>query len=74
MELREFMVEVLEVDDLADDSSMYNVENWDSLSHLSVIAGLEELYEVTFDVDEMIEMTSLASIKRILEAKGTKWT
>ena len=38
------------------------VEAWDSLQHLTVVLSLEEEFDVAFDDEETVTMTSLALI------------
>ena len=70
--LKKLMADLFEIkeDEITDESSMDNIENWDSLSHLRLIASIEELFKTSMSTDEMVEMTSFANTKRILRAKG----
>ena len=49
--------------------TMETIDNWDSLSHLEIMAGIEEEFGIELDVDEMVEMTSLEAILRILNGR-----
>jgi len=49
---------------------MSEVENWDSLQHMDLIASLEQAYGVEFTFDEIISMQSVGEIKRVLRSKG----
>ena len=42
---------------------------WDSVGHLSLVALLEEGFEIRFDVDDLSGMDSVRAIVRIIEAK-----
>ena len=45
----------------------YNdVDGWDSLAHMAIVAELEELHGVEFEVDEISEMTSAGKMFDIL--------
>jgi acyl carrier protein len=50
--------------------SMAEVESWDSLQHMSLIASLEQVFAVEFTFEEIVLMQSVAEIKRILKGKG----
>jgi acyl carrier protein len=48
------------------------VKKWDSLGHMTLVAALEERFGLQFEVDEIMEMATVAAILSILEAKGVK--
>ena len=58
-------------DEINDDSTMDNIRNWDSLKHMELVFAIEEEFEMPpLDSDEIVEMTSVAAIKKILTNKG----
>jgi acyl carrier protein len=52
------------------DSGPHNVVQWDSATHIDIILCLEAEYAVTFSMDEIVEVMSVAAIKDCLERKG----
>ena len=42
---------------------------WDSAGHLSLAASLEESFGISLDVDDLVEMTSVREIARIVNDK-----
>ncbi len=46
-----------------------NIDNWDSLGHLNLIVELEDAFEVSFEPEEIGEMTSLDIIISYIENK-----
>ena len=54
------------VEDLNDNYSKETVEEWDSVHQLSLIAQLEEAFDIMFDPEDIMEMTSYAKGKEIL--------
>ncbi len=45
----------------------YNdVDGWDSLAHMAIVAELEEQHSIEFEVDEISEMTSAGKMYEIL--------
>ena len=42
------------------------VEEWDSVHQLSLIAQLEEAFDIMFDPEDIMELTSYANGKEIL--------
>lgn len=50
----------------------YNVSlGWDSLTHLNIIAGLEEKFEIMMDTDDVLDMSSFQKAVEILEKYET---
>lgn len=47
-----------------------NVENWDSLNHISLIVEIESLMQLTFSTDELIELTNVGDFVNLIEKKG----
>lgn len=48
---------------------MEQVETWDSLTHMELIANLESEYQTEFTVDEIMEMISVKKIVEMVEAR-----
>lgn len=61
--------EALEIDPaLVTDDLQYNsIGEWDSVAHMRVIAALEEAYDILIDTDDIIDMSSVAKAKEILQ-------
>ncbi len=56
------------------DSLQYNsIEEWDSVAHMNLIAELEEQFDVMLDTDDIIDMSSPAKAKEILEKYDVKF-
>lgn len=47
-----------------------DVPNWDSIGHMNLVASLEQEFQVQFEVDEIMEMSSPQKILDILKARG----
>ena len=54
-------------EDLNDNYGKDTVGEWDSVHQLSLIAELEEAYDIMFDPEDIMEMTSYAKGKEILK-------
>lgn len=52
------------------DLAMSSCSAWDSLAHMDLIVSLEERFGVTLSPDEIVAMTSVGEIERILKNKG----
>lgn len=48
------------------------ISGWDSVGHLSLAGHLEEIFEITLDVDDLMEMENVREIVRIVGAKLSK--
>ncbi len=44
------------------------IEQWDSLAHLSLVAEIEDAFDVMIDTDEVIDMSSFDKAIDILRA------
>jgi len=54
-------------------SSQDNIEKWDSLAIVNMVTELELIFEVEFDILEIVEFYSVEIIKLILIDKGIKF-
>ena len=53
-------------EELNDDYGKETVEEWDSVHQLGLIAELEEAFDIMFDPEDIMEMTSYAKGKELL--------
>lgn len=51
------------------DTSPSDIPGWDSVGHLSLASNLEQIFGISLDVDELIEMENVREILRIISAK-----
>jgi acyl carrier protein len=69
--IRKIMAAVFEMNAVvikdSDDST--TIPNWDSLNHMNLIVALEEEFNVRFQDDEIVELTSLKAIENSLTSK-----
>jgi len=70
--LNEIVASVLHIpmDGVADQLTMAEVETWDSLQHMNLIAALEQAFNTEFTFEEIVSMQSVAEIRRVLKSKG----
>lgn len=52
---------------LTEETSSSDIEEWDSLMHLSIINELEETYNIGFTLDEVTKARTLGDILDVLE-------
>lgn len=55
---------------IAPETTPDDLRKWDSIGHMKLVAGLEEAFGVSFEVDEIMEMLSAAAIDDFLRKKG----
>ena len=54
-------------EELVIDSLKYqSIEQWDSISHMMLIAELEDVFDIELDTDDVINMSSVAMAKKII--------
>ncbi|KIL08040.1 acyl carrier protein [Clostridium botulinum] len=51
---------------LTDDFDVMTVEQWDSVAQMELIAELEQVFDIMFDPEDVIEFTSYKVGKEIL--------
>ena len=51
------------------ETSASDIPGWDSVGHLSLASELEQAFEISLDVDELLEMENVREIVRIIETK-----
>jgi acyl carrier protein len=68
------MSDVLEVplESVDDNVTMQNTDTWDSLRHMEIVVAIEEKFGVDFEALELMELTSLRDIMRMLGTKGVQ--
>ncbi len=45
------------------------VENWDSLNHISLIIAIEEAFSIEFDTEELIGLANVGEMIDLIETK-----
>ena len=66
--LREIFVEALSIDlEKVVDALEYNtIPEWDSIAHMSLIAAIDDGFDIMMDTDDIIDMSSFGKAKEIL--------
>jgi acyl carrier protein len=70
--LKEILAKVLLIDEsqINDDMSRKTVKEWDSMAHLMLVSEIESAFEVTMDDDDIMEIQTVADIKKTLQKHG----
>lgn len=63
---------VFELDDSIDVTTLtfQGIPLWDSIGHMNLIASLEETFNVQFEIDDIIDLSSYEKGKEILTKLG----
>jgi acyl carrier protein len=69
--IKNIMSAVFDIDKdiIGDDASTTNLENWDSINHMNLVLAIEEEFNIVFDDEEIVQITSLKSIEDTLAKK-----
>jgi acyl carrier protein len=70
--LEQLIAELLQipVTNITAELEMKDLDVWDSLKHMELIAELERQFDLQFSFDEIVAMRSVGDIKRVLSNKG----
>ena len=64
-----FVSEIFEVEkeEITDDKTPDDLENWNSISHMDLMARFEDTFGIELDVEDITEMDSIGAMKGILK-------
>jgi len=51
------------------ETSAQNIDNWDSLNHVMLIAAIENKFSISFELDEMINFATVGDIVTAIKSK-----
>ena len=70
-ELKAAILAAIHLDDwdIQDDTLASQVPGWDSLSHVTVIAAVEERFGVRFGIRDVLAMKNLGDLQRLINSK-----
>jgi acyl carrier protein len=72
--LQEIMATALELpaSTIKQNSTMDDIEEWDSLGHVHVMVALEQAFDLYMDVDDFAELDSVPAILKYLESENVR--
>lgn len=72
--LEQLLAEVLQIKEteVTDELAMTDLEVWDSLKHMELIATIEGQLGIELSFDEIVAMRSVGDIRRTLSARGVR--
>tara|TARA_B100001093_G_scaffold473299_1_gene497085 strand:- start:455 stop:673 length:219 start_codon:yes stop_codon:yes gene_type:complete len=64
---KEIISQCLDIDiaEINDGSNMNNIAEWDSLSHIKIVMGIEERLNRNLETEEIIEIFDIESINKL---------
>jgi acyl carrier protein len=67
--------ETFEIDDsqLNDSLEYQSIESWDSVGHMSLMAALEDDFDIMLDMDDIVDFGSYKTGLKTLEKYGVKF-
>jgi acyl carrier protein len=70
--LEQMLAEVLQIPagEITDELAMKDLDLWDSLKHMELIASLEQQLDIQLSFDEIVAMRCVGDIRRTLSARG----
>ncbi len=62
----------LPVSDVHENLIPKNVQNWDSLRHMTILMAVEEAFDLTFSDKEMISVGSVGDLVSLVDSKSVR--
>jgi acyl carrier protein len=57
---------------IADDLTYNTIPEWDSVGHMALIAAIEQAFDILLETEDVIDMSSFAKARTILEKHGVQ--
>lgn len=45
-----------------------DIEDWDSLQHINLLAMLEDEFQIEFDIDQIVSMENVGDMVKVIES------
>ena len=55
---------------ITDETTMEDVERWDSLTHMKLVVSLEQTYNIELSAEQIMAMRNIKAIKEIIFKKA----
>lgn len=70
-EIRTILVSILKHEDfeMKDELTATDVSGWDSLSHISIISGIEEKFGIRFKLKELNKLKNMGTLVELVQNK-----
>lgn len=60
----------LQPDQIVPELTKENVGSWDSLKQMDLVMSLEQQFDVTLQIEDIVELVSVGKIAEVLKQKG----
>ncbi len=60
------------VSQIDDQLSYQGIPEWDSMSHVSLISELESSYQISIEMEDALEMSSVSKVREVLTRYGVE--
>jgi acyl carrier protein len=57
-------------DQITPEMAIHDMPTWNSLSHIELIVSIESAFEIELSADDIVAMTSVEHIQRVLRERG----
>lgn len=67
--LKQVFVDSLSIDAslVVDDFAFNSIPEWDSIAHMALVTEIDDVFDIMLDTDDVLDMSSFAKAKEILE-------
>ena len=71
IEVQDIFRDIFDVNNLAinHQTNSGNIENWDSLNHINLISAIEKEFKVKFTLTELLDLTDVGLLLKLLTKK-----
>ena len=70
---KKIFVETFEIgEENLDELEYQGIQEWDSVGHMSLIAAIEDVFDIMMDTDDIIDFSSYKKGKQILKKYGVE--
>lgn len=75
MEVKEKVFEIIasvcetEIANITEESTIGDFPQWDSMGHLTILTSVEEVFDINFDPEEMMDIEDVRDIIEAVEGK-----
>jgi acyl carrier protein len=70
--LTEQLIEIFEIDAISPEVVLRDLELWDSLSVISLLAVLDETYGINIEATELVDVVTVADLYLFTEQRRTR--
>ena len=73
-EFEKIVMDVFDIDisEINDETTPDDLELWDSVTHMDLVARFEDTFDLQFEVEEITEMDTIGNMKEVLRRSGVE--